>query len=186
MLRPPYIIAFLAFLTPLLASQHPRDDVKAVLYEPPSRYVYYGCYNETTQVHDTSGARALDGGTHLVRKGYMTVPMCLEFCSSNGTQYTYAGLEWSRQVLPFHKTRYLPMVANKSHRVCRECWCADNIAAVSDKLDDSQCSYACEGNSSQICGGSLKLTVYTFSSAPLGPQISVVLLVATAMAVLMF
>ncbi|KAH6898765.1 WSC domain-containing protein [Thelonectria olida] len=163
MLRPPYIIAFLAFLTPLLASQHPRDDVKAVLYEPPSRYVYYGCYNETTQVHDTSGARALDGGTHLVRKGYMTVPMCLEFCSSNGTQYTYAGLEWSR-----------------------ECWCADNIAAVSDKLDDSQCSYACEGNSSQICGGSLKLTVYTFSSAPLGPQISVVLLVATAMAVLMF
>jgi hypothetical protein len=26
----------------------------------------------------------------------MTVPMCLEFCTFNGTEYAFAGLEWSR------------------------------------------------------------------------------------------
>jgi hypothetical protein len=108
-----YLIAILAFLTPLVVPQHARDDVKAVLYEPSSNYVYYGCYNETTQVSDTSGARALDGGTHLVRKGNMTVPLCLEFCSSNGTQYTYAGLEWSRQVLPLDKRHQMAMLLTK-------------------------------------------------------------------------
>lgn len=44
-----------------------------------------------------------------------------------------------------------------------ECWCAQRISGLSEKLNDTECSYPCEGNRSQICGGSLKLSVYTLS-----------------------
>jgi hypothetical protein len=51
---------------------------------------------------------------------------------------------------------------------CRECWCAQYISSVSPKVPDSSCNLPCEGNSSQICGGDLKLTVYQVKSATKG------------------
>lgn len=56
----------------------------------------------------------------------------------------------------------------------RECWCAQSIAGISAKLDDGECKFPCEGNTSLACGGSLKLSVYRMSSA--GAQASPVLL----------
>lgn len=47
----------------------------------------------------------------------------------------------------------------------RECWCAQSISGIAGKLDDGQCSFPCEGNTSMACGGSLKLSVYKLSSA---------------------
>ncbi|EWG37597.1 hypothetical protein FVEG_14786 [Fusarium verticillioides 7600] len=107
------------------------------IYKESGRYKYHGCYNETMQIQDSAQERALIGGSHLVMAGKMTVPICLEFCASNGTQYQYAGLEWSR-----------------------ECWCALYLSSLSVRLDDGECENSCEGNSSQVCGGTLKLSVY--------------------------
>mgnify|MGYP005988088241 CR=1 FL=1 len=45
----------------------------------------------------------------------------------------------------------------------RECWCAQNIAGIAEKLDDKECSFPCEGNSTMACGGNLKLSVYRIS-----------------------
>ncbi|CAF3549233.1 unnamed protein product, partial [Fusarium graminearum] len=113
---------------------------KSTIYRGSDNYKYHGCYNETTQIQDSAEYRALADGTHLVKAGKMTVPMCLDFCTSNGTQYKYAGLEWSR-----------------------ECWCSPYLSSLSAKLSDDDCENPCEGNSSQICGGPLRLSVYQLS-----------------------
>ena len=70
------------------------------IYKGDKKYEYFGCYNETTEIPDSAGTRALDGGINEVKKGEMTVPMCLSFCGDGDTQYRYAGLEWSRCVFP--------------------------------------------------------------------------------------
>lgn len=50
----------------------------------------------------------------------------------------------------------------------RECYCAPYLSALSVKLPDSSCNLACEGNTSQICGGALTLSVYQKSSSKKG------------------
>jgi hypothetical protein len=50
----------------------------------------------------------------------------------------------------------------------RECYCAPYLSSLSAKLPDSSCNLACEGNTTQICGGSLKLSVYQKSSSKKG------------------
>lgn len=41
----------------------------------------------------------------------------------------------------------------------RECWCAQTLSSLSEKVPDSECNLPCEGNTTQACGGNLKLTV---------------------------
>lgn len=50
----------------------------------------------------------------------------------------------------------------------RECYCAPYLSALSAKLVDSACNLACEGNTSQICGGALTLSVYQKSGSKKG------------------
>ncbi|KAB5580689.1 WSC domain-containing protein [Coniochaeta sp. 2T2.1] len=141
----------LAFLSPSLAqsvsttstSSSPTASPSIVHSLPNSKYVYLGCYNETTSVAGTGGARALDGGINEVKEGAMTVDMCISFCgSSTQQQYKYAGLEFSR-----------------------ECWCAQHISGASAKLEDGECDTPCDGNGTTVCGGSLKISVYEVSSS---------------------
>lgn len=70
----------------------------------------------------------------------MTVEACLAFCRIGA--YIYAGLEYTK-----------------------ECWCASYLDGLSVKLDDSDCNMACIGNATEVCGGSLKLTVYKSSGS---------------------
>lgn len=57
-------------------------------------YDYIGCYNETTGISGTSGARALTGGK-METGDNTTVADCLEYCGQNS--YQYAGLEYSKE-----------------------------------------------------------------------------------------
>ncbi|KAK0729160.1 WSC domain-containing protein [Apiosordaria backusii] len=108
-------------------------------------YTYHGCYTETTNIANTTGKRALDGGINSVQPDNMTVQKCWEFCGgkgSSGQTYKFAGLEYAR-----------------------ECWCAQSLSGLSSKVADSECDLPCDGNSTQACGGNLKLTVYIASAA---------------------
>lgn len=73
----------------------------------------------------------------------------------------------------------------------RECYCAPYLSALSAKLPDSSCNLACEGNTTQICGGSLKLSVYQKSSSNKGaaapdtfPKVGSILALGIAIAML--
>jgi len=99
------LVAFLLLLTTPAAaqasSQKPTQTQSSPasgpsIYNGSSKYIYQGCFNETVGVEGTTGARAISDGTHEVGEGSMTAPECLSFCSSNGTTYKYAGLEFSR------------------------------------------------------------------------------------------
>ncbi|KAL5087278.1 hypothetical protein Trisim1_008016 [Trichoderma cf. simile WF8] len=112
------------------------------VWDDSNKYKYFGCYNETTQVPGSADTRALGGGIQESLPGAMTVPTCLAFCGNGATEYRYAGLEWSR-----------------------ECWCAQTLSGIAEKLDDTACNYPCEGDNTTACGGSLKLTIYRVSLA---------------------
>lgn len=90
------IKSFALALTTLISS------ATALLLPSPhagnSLYSYVGCYQETTDVPNTNGERALNDGDVWVSPDYMTVPSCLDFCGgqSLGIVYKYAGLEYSR------------------------------------------------------------------------------------------
>lgn len=45
----------------------------------------------------------------------------------------------------------------------RECWGAAYLNALSNKLDGSNCSFACQGNASEVCGGSLTITLFNLT-----------------------
>ncbi|KUI66306.1 Xylosyltransferase oxt [Cytospora mali] len=114
------------------------------VYNNSMPYSYIGCYHETTDLPNTNGARALNDGKVWVGPEYMTVPMCLDFCGGgSGEVYNYAGLEYSR-----------------------ECWCAKSLNGLAAKLDDSACTLQCDGDATQLCGGSLKLSLYLMRSSP--------------------
>ncbi|OHE98928.1 WSC domain-containing protein [Colletotrichum orchidophilum] len=137
------LLLLLAFLAPLAAAQ-------LSIYTASDKYKYQGCYNETNDLPNTAHVRALSGGASRVMEGNMTVPLCLSFCSTGADkQYTYAGVEYSR-----------------------ECWCAQSISGLSVKLNDSQCNLPCDGNQGMVCGGALKLSVYMLSAGVRSPAAS--------------
>jgi hypothetical protein len=145
-------------------------------------YEYVGCWNETVDVVNSGGMRALSQVGNFVRRpslppslsrmmmdsipGFihgcgkrdadmlpqsiqtannsMTVDSCLAYCANANAQF--AGLEFGR-----------------------ECYCSPYLSVLSERLNGSdKCNYACNGNSSQICGGMLALTLYNRTAGTTG------------------
>ena len=104
-------LTLLPLLLAPLANAQQQTQAAATTVEiytaPGSGYKYHGCYNETTELPDTLGVRALNGGTNEVRPGNMTVDMCIAFCgtgagdASGGKtgKFAFVGLEYARYVL---------------------------------------------------------------------------------------
>jgi hypothetical protein len=65
----------------------------SAIFPGNGKYVYNGCYNETTLINGTGGQRALAGGM-MESVDTMTVDTCLNYCSTG--PYKYAGLEYAR------------------------------------------------------------------------------------------
>ncbi|KAI0013382.1 hypothetical protein F4779DRAFT_613533 [Xylariaceae sp. FL0662B] len=108
----------------------------------PHAYTYAGCFNETTLVANTSGARALSGGIEMTAPGTLTVAACVDFCARNtSTAYALAGLEYSR-----------------------ECYCARALSSLSARLPDAACDTPCDGDNATACGGALRLSVYNLTA----------------------
>jgi hypothetical protein len=116
-----------------------------LIYNSSTTYHYVGCWNETTGIAQSTGARALPD-LFLILPGNMTVEICLDFCAHNhSTPYKYAGLEYSR-----------------------ECWCANRLSALSTLQDNAICNTECDGNKAEACGGSLKLSLYNLTTTDNG------------------
>lgn len=130
-------IVLLSLITALPLLVRAQSNPAATIYQPSTGWDYHGCFNETTTVNGTGGLRALYGIEETLTT--MTVPICLAYCQSNS--YSFAGLEYTR-----------------------ECYCANMLSALANKLPDSSCDLVCQGNDTQICGGNLKLTVYQANS----------------------
>ncbi|PSN61363.1 WSC-domain-containing protein [Corynespora cassiicola Philippines] len=87
---------------------------------------------------DFRSARALDYSPGL-NFSTTTVEKCWAACKSNG--YHFAGLEYYG-----------------------ECFCGANIA--SDKANETDCNFPCNGNQSQVCGGFNRISVYSDPTFP--------------------
>jgi hypothetical protein len=104
----PLILPLLLLTHPSHAQESPPPSPPSltIANDPASGYVYHGCYNETTALADTTGARALADGTNLVAPGDMTAERCWEFCRTGagdssggkGGRFKFAGLEYARFV----------------------------------------------------------------------------------------
>ncbi|KAH9173154.1 WSC domain-containing protein [Lactarius sanguifluus] len=112
-----------------------------------------GCYN------DSVNARALQV---RVDAGQTTVKSCVAACQAQG--FSLAGVEFGR-----------------------ECWCGSQLQhgskffSNSDGIQDGRlrqtpnapfCNMACQGNSSEICGGPALLNLYNFTGTyPIGASV---------------
>ncbi|MCJ1395049.1 hypothetical protein MMC18_007930 [Xylographa bjoerkii] len=126
--------------TPLPAPT--RAASSATVVPSTALYTYIGCYNETTGDDAAGNVRALAGG-NMTATSSMTVNYCLSYCGSSA----YAGIEYGR-----------------------ECWCAPYINAESQKLPDTDCTDACEGDGTEICGDALSLML-PYSPPPAVPTV---------------
>ncbi|ETS88012.1 hypothetical protein PFICI_01840 [Pestalotiopsis fici W106-1] len=133
----------LACLLAVLAhAQGTNETSELQIYNSSTTYHYVGCWNETTGIAQSTGARALPD-ISLAQPDTMTVEICLDFCANNqSTPYNYAGLEYSR-----------------------ECWCANKLSRLSVQLADAECNTPCDGNQTDACGGALKLSLYNITTA---------------------
>lgn len=91
----------------LVSSSYAQSNDTLSVYQPEDTYTYHGCYNETTEIPNSNGARALSGGITEVCEDEMTVSLCLELCSEED-EYEYAGLQWAR---------LLPLLSSTSNTV---------------------------------------------------------------------
>jgi len=98
---------------------------------------YIGCYQDQKQDRILNGlSSVLNQPNPIHSRSNMTIMFCAESC--HGLNFTYAGLERSSQ-----------------------CFCGSQVPILS--LLNSACNMTCSGNSSQICGDRLKLSVYQMS-----------------------
>ena len=81
-------LLLLLLTTPSLAADTPTP-APAIFTDTKGGYKYHGCYNETTGIAGTSGARALYNGKDEVKRGEMTV------CSSSALQFIVC--QWLRR-----------------------------------------------------------------------------------------
>ncbi|CAC9890647.1 unnamed protein product, partial [Aureobasidium pullulans] len=120
-------------------------------------------YNETTNsqtsvytgnmtfagCYTDSGTRTLN--TMIYESSSNTIDMCTAACVNAG--YSVAGMEYGTQ-----------------------CWCDNQIGPDAQKVLDLGCSQACAGNSSQTCGQSNRLSLYSNGApsqrqAPSNPEV---------------
>jgi len=98
---------------------------------------YIGCYKDHKQNRILNGLSSILNQTNPIHShSNMTIMFCAEGC--HGLNFTYAGVERSTQ-----------------------CFCGSQVPILS--LPNSACNMTCSGNSSQICGDRLKISVYQIS-----------------------
>lgn len=78
-------------------------------------------------------ARVMPLGPSIIRE--LTVDRCISICLAEG--YEFAGLQNGA-----------------------ECFCGDETYNEQGPADESQCNVPCNGEPSQICGGSFRISVY--------------------------
>lgn len=88
---------------------------------------------------DSVSSRGLQGGYYT--DSQMTDAKCIEYCDQAG--YSRAGVEY-----------------------WQECYCGYEVDAPSTLVDDSYCSYACPGDSSEPCGAAGYMNVFSNGVAP--------------------
>ena len=90
---------------------------------------------------DSVSARVLTSKTEST--GSMTWQICATFCSG----YNYFGVEYGS-----------------------ECYCGDNFTNPTTAALASDCSFACSGNSSEVCGAGNRMNLFKSSTQHTGPS----------------
>ncbi len=80
-------------------------------------------------------------GRALADVTYANNAMTVEMCASECTGFAMFGLEYHQ-----------------------ECYCGNTLAAGSVATSKLECKYSCMGNSSENCGGDLRLNLYKFGA----------------------
>ncbi len=102
---------------------------------------FLGCFTEVGRAGGEG--RTLTGASFSSYN--MSLDACESFCVNEGLQttqntpYKYWGVEYGR-----------------------ECYCSDNLASGTLRVNDRDCSQVCSGKKQEICGGSSLLSLYQY------------------------
>ncbi|KAL6833351.1 WSC domain-containing protein [Trichoderma sp. SZMC 28015] len=113
------------------------NNVLSVWQDPtfPTKDVTIGDYKASGCFTDNSQLGRTLSWSADVDSSTFTTESCLAACEKEG--FPLAGTEFGG-----------------------ECWCGNVLANNTAKVDDSQCNFACNGNSSETCGGRGLLNLY--------------------------
>ncbi|CZR66932.1 uncharacterized protein PAC_16833 [Phialocephala subalpina] len=81
-----------------------------------------------------TGQRALQNAT------FPSDSNAIGLCTAACYPYKYAGVEYGR-----------------------ECWCGDSLEGGSSQVPDSECAMPCAGDAGEVCGDSVRLTLYEWA-----------------------
>lgn len=86
--------------------------------------------------------REATNGRALGAAGYtsgtaMTEASCMTYCSTDGRNYAYAGIEYAS-----------------------ECYCGNTLDSTASAAPETDCNMGCSGNTAQACGAGFRLTVF--------------------------
>lgn len=115
---------------------------------------YLGCYV------DAVADRTLNGATNI-QPSTMTEELCLNWCRDKG--FSYAGVEFSQECCTSRDS--FPTVSTDSNlpSVFASADCGDDISAV--EVSSGECTMACSGNSTEVCGDSNRINVFVNEAA---------------------
>ena len=115
------------------ASQTCGGPNRLSMYTPASKgWQSLGCYSDSVQSRSLSHPMGIAGGA-----GAMTNEACQAACTAGG--YKLAGTEYSG-----------------------ECYCDNVIGTAGKAVTDGRCNMPCNGKTSDTCGGSNGLSLYSF------------------------
>ncbi|CZR53720.1 related to glyoxal oxidase precursor [Phialocephala subalpina] len=112
-------------------------DVRAVVQPRATGWAYVGCYVDQVGARTLTVNPGTTGGTAA-----LTVELCTSTCQGLG--YVFAGMEYAG-----------------------ECYCGNSFANGGGPASDGEvgCNMACNGNATEICGGSYRLSVWDYNDA---------------------
>jgi hypothetical protein len=123
----------------------------------PEKWSYQGCYTDP-------GPRTLDAASYTNNTG-MTDETCISYCNTLG--YIYAGTEYASQCC----RSTWQFLGSGWMLTSREIDCDNQIASTGAPATDGRCSMSCTGNSTEVCGGPIGLTLFWSGvPPPAGPS----------------
>lgn len=95
--------------------------------------------------------------------GQVTIENCTSTCFQSGFQFS--GAEYSTYVKVFARWAAWFWLSQN-----RECYCGSTIAPASGPVPLTDCNIVCAGNTSELCGGANRLTLYNYTGSDLPPR----------------
>lgn len=130
---------------------------KCSIFNASSIFCILICIPLSDNVNNTRTLSAM-----AVPPGQVTLENCTTVCFKSG--FRFSGAEYSTYVNLRTRASWFRLTRN------RECYCGSIIAHTAGPATLTDCNTPCAGNTSELCGGANRLSLYNYTGTDLPPR----------------